>query len=65
MADHGNDPAIGHSNHTLEKVPILVYKRGLTSRTIGHRKTMSDVGATAVQYWVPKKRSTVNHSYTC
>jgi phosphopentomutase len=51
MADHGNDPTIGHSNHTREKVPILVYKRGLTSRTIGHRKTMSDVGATAVQYF--------------
>ncbi len=25
MADHGNDPTIGHSHHTREVVPVLVY----------------------------------------
>lgn len=27
MADHGNDPDIGHSKHTRECVPLLVYKK--------------------------------------
>ena len=27
MADHGNDPLIGHSRHTRECVPLLVYKK--------------------------------------
>ncbi|STI79520.1 metalloenzyme superfamily protein [Escherichia coli] len=29
MADHGNDPTIGHSHHTREVVPVLVYQQGL------------------------------------
>lgn len=28
MADHGNDPTIGHSHHTREVVPVLVYQQG-------------------------------------
>lgn len=51
MADHGNDPTIGHAQHTREKVPILVYKPGLTSRNIGKLTTMSDIGATVVDYF--------------
>ena len=45
MADHGNDPAIGHSRHTRECVPLLVYKKGVTGKRLGTRKTLSDVGA--------------------
>ena len=45
MADHGNDPAIGHSGHTRECVPLLVYKKGVTGKRLGTRKTLSDVGA--------------------
>src|SRR5699024_9103670 len=41
-ADHGNDPTIGHSQHTREKVPLLVYKKGLAKRRIGIRDNMSD-----------------------
>ena len=26
MADHGDDPTIGHAQHTREKVPLLIYK---------------------------------------
>ena len=44
MADHGNDPAIGHSRHTRECVPLLVYKKGVTGKRLGTRKTLSDVG---------------------
>lgn len=50
-ADHGNDPTIGHSQHTRENVPILIYKKGLENVNIGHRKTMSDIGATVAEYF--------------
>lgn len=29
MANHGNDPTIGHSQHTRERVPLLIYRKGL------------------------------------
>ena len=51
MADHGNDPDIGYSRHTREKVPVLVYRKGLASRTIGKRKSLSDIGATVCDYF--------------
>lgn len=51
MADHGNDPTIGHSHHTREYVPLLIYGRDLKPAFIGIRNTMSDVGATVVQYF--------------
>ena len=50
-ADHGNDPMIGHSNHTREKVPILVYKKGLSSRDIGERGSLSDIGQSVAEYF--------------
>lgn len=45
MADHGNDPKIGHSRHTREYVPLLVYHKGVTGRKLGTRESLSDVGA--------------------
>lgn len=51
MADHGNDPTIGHSHHTRENVPILVYGKNIRSGYIGHRRTLSDVGATVAEYF--------------
>lgn len=50
MADHGNDPLIGHSKHTRECVPLLIYKQGLNGKCIGLRKTLSDVGASVCDY---------------
>lgn len=50
-ADHGNDPTIGHSQHTRENVPILIYKKGIEKVNIGHRETMSDIGATVAEYF--------------
>ncbi|MDU1912444.1 phosphopentomutase [Fusobacterium sp.] len=51
-ADHGNDPNIGHSNHTRELVPILVYKKnGLKGLNIGERKSLSDIGQTVAEYF--------------
>lgn len=51
MADHGNDPTIGHSHHTRENVPILVYGPKIKANFIGHRSSLSDVGATAMEYF--------------
>lgn len=51
MADHGNDPDIGHTKHTRECVPLLIYRKGLTKVRIGKRKSLSDVGATVCDYF--------------
>ncbi len=50
-ADHGNDPYIGHSKHTREYVPLLVYKSGLHHRNVGERTTLADIGATACDFF--------------
>lgn len=51
MADHGNDPTIGHSHHTREMVPILVYGKSINKVELGTRETLSDVGATVAEYF--------------
>ena len=51
MADHGNDPNIGHNRHTRENVPLLIYKKGLEGVSIGLRKTLSDVGASVCDFF--------------
>lgn len=51
MADHGNDPTIGHSNHTREKVPLLIVGNQLVNGNLGNRLTMADVGATAADFF--------------
>ncbi len=51
MADHGNDPTIGHSHHTREVVPVLVYQQGLAATQLGVRTTLSDVGATVCEFF--------------
>ena len=51
MADHGNDPTIGHPHHTRELVPLLISYLDAPVGTIGIRKTLSDVGASVVDYF--------------
>ncbi|MNC12065.1 Phosphopentomutase [compost metagenome] len=51
MADHGNDPTIGHSKHTRENVPLLVWQPGISHSYLGARKTLSDVGATVCEFF--------------
>lgn len=52
MADHGNDPTIGHSKHTRENVPLLIKRIGHEGLTdIGTRRTMADVGQTVADYF--------------
>ncbi|WP_305180179.1 phosphopentomutase [Faecalibaculum rodentium] len=50
MADHGNDPDIGHNRHTRENVPLLIRSRA-KGRNVGLRKTLSDVGATVCDFF--------------
>ncbi len=51
MADHGNDPNVGHNMHTREHVPLLLYKKGIESKQLGVRKSLSDVGASVADYF--------------
>ena len=51
MADHGNDPNIGHSKHTRENVPLLIKYKDLEGKQIGLRHTLSDVGASVCDYF--------------
>ncbi len=51
MADHGNDPTIGHSNHTREYVPILTAGKRVKPVNIGKRNSMADVGATFSEFF--------------
>ncbi len=50
-ADHGNDPTIGHSQHTREKTFLLVYGKRLNSSPLGERETLSDIAATIAEYF--------------
>lgn len=54
IADHGNDPTIGHSRHTREQVPLLVYQHGSPAAELGWRTTLSDVGASACDFFGAK-----------
>ncbi|MFZ2539475.1 MAG: phosphopentomutase [Oscillospiraceae bacterium] len=54
MADHGNDPTIGHPHHTRERVPMLIHGAHCKQGCIGVRSTLSDVAATAAVYFGTK-----------
>ncbi|MEJ7808838.1 MAG: phosphopentomutase [Gemmatimonadaceae bacterium] len=49
-ADHGNDPTTPSTDHSRERVPLLV--RGARARPVllGDRPTFSDVGATVAEW---------------
>ena len=49
-ADHGCDPAYPTTDHTRERVPVLVYGLGLKEGVnLGVRSTFADVAATALE----------------
>jgi phosphopentomutase len=50
-ADHGNDPVIGHPQHTREKTPLLVYGPQVKAGFVGGRMTLADTGATVCAYF--------------
>jgi phosphopentomutase len=48
-ADHGNDPTFKGTDHTRERVPLLVVRDG-EPRDLGVRDGFSDVGATVAAW---------------
>jgi phosphopentomutase len=54
MADHGNDPSVGHPHHTREMVPLMIHAPVLQLQApldLGICRTLSDVGASAAAYF--------------
>ena len=48
--DHGNDPTIGHSQHTRERTVLLAYSPGFSGNiSLGVRHTLADIAATAAE----------------
>jgi phosphopentomutase len=45
--DHGNDPTIGHSQHTREITPLLAFGPRVSPVEVGLRESLADIGATA------------------
>jgi phosphopentomutase len=45
-ADHGNDPTTSSTDHSRERVPLLVAGRGVQPIDLGVRESFSDCGAT-------------------
>src|SRR5690625_3981652 len=54
-ADHGNDPTIGHSQHTREQTFLLVYGKNYRATSLGERTTLSDIAATVTDFFDLKK----------
>jgi phosphopentomutase len=54
-ADHGNDPTYSGTDHTRERVPLLVAGGG-EARNLGIRNSFADVGAT-VALWLGVDKS--------
>lgn len=53
-ADHGNDPTTPSTDHSREYVPLLYYRKGVTGKNLGVRKTFSDVGRTVADFFSVK-----------
>ena len=49
-ADHGNDPATSSTDHDRENVPMMAYGAAVHPRSLGTRRTFSDLGATVGEW---------------
>ncbi len=55
-ADHGNDPTHTGTDHTREKVPLLVYSKSFKNgKYLDERATFADIGATILKNFGLKK----------
>ena len=55
-ADHGNDPTYKGTDHTREKVPLLIYSPSFKNgRYIGERDSFADIGETILRNFNLKK----------
>ena len=49
-ADHGNDPTTPSTDHSRERVPVLVYGPRVRPVALGERATFADIGQTVAEY---------------
>ena len=49
-ADHGNDPTTPSTDHSRERVPLLVLGARVRAVSLGERETFSDLGATVAEW---------------
>lgn len=49
-ADHGNDPTTPSTDHSRERVPILVYGPRVAAVSLGERRTFADIGQTVADF---------------
>jgi phosphopentomutase len=49
-ADHGNDPTFKGTDHTRERIPIMIYGKDMTPGTVGARASFSDIGQSIAKY---------------
>lgn len=49
-ADHGCDPTTASTDHSREKVPLLVYGQGVQSTILSPRSSFADLGQTVAEY---------------
>ena len=55
-ADHGNDPTWTGTDHTREKVPLIIYSKSLSGGALlPERKSFGDIGATILENFHLKK----------
>jgi phosphopentomutase len=55
-ADHGNDPTYKGTDHTREKVPLLVYSPSISKgKYLEERSSFADIGATILKNFKMKK----------
>jgi len=50
-ADHGNDPTTPSTDHSRERVPVLVLGRRVRPVSLGTRSTFADVGQTLAEFF--------------
>ena len=49
-ADHGCDPTWPGSDHTRERIPVLLFGPGVQTRELGVRSSFADIGQTVAQH---------------
>jgi phosphopentomutase len=49
-ADHGNDPTTPSTDHSRERVPVLVTGPKVRPRSLGERSTYADLGQTVAEF---------------
>jgi len=52
-ADHGNDPTWKGTDHTRERVPVLLYGQDFDG-SYGIRESFADIGATVANFFTVK-----------